>query len=67
MRFHRGLKDQEIPAIQDLLRDPLSAKVGLVDAGRLRQQYDAFLAGKPVPHDFWWPLSAEFWLRAHFG
>ena len=65
--FDRGFKERAIPAVRDLLRDPLSAQMGLVDAGRLRQHYETFLAGKPVQHDFWWPLSAEFWLRAHFS
>lgn len=64
--FDRGFKDRAIPAIQDLVREPVSEQMGLLDGGALRREYDAFLAGKSPKHDFWWPLSAEFWLRAHF-
>jgi asparagine synthase (glutamine-hydrolysing) len=64
--FDRGFQERALPAVRDLLREPLAAEMGLIDGDRLRQHYDAFLAGKPVRHDFWWPLSAEFWLRAHW-
>jgi asparagine synthase (glutamine-hydrolysing) len=65
--FDRGFKDRAIPAVRDLLREPISEKMGLLEGERLRHEFEDFLAGKPVRHDFWWPLSAEFWLRAHFS
>jgi asparagine synthase (glutamine-hydrolysing) len=64
--FERGFKERAIPAVRDLLREPVSEKMGLLDGDRLRREYDAFLAGQTPRHDFWWPLTAEFWLRAHF-
>jgi len=40
--------------------------MGFVDPVQLRSSYDRFLRGEPVRHDFWWPLTLEMWLRAHW-
>ena len=47
---------------RELLADPVSARLGFVDAEKLRAEYDRFVEGDPVKHDFWWPLTAEMWL-----
>jgi asparagine synthase (glutamine-hydrolysing) len=65
--FERGFMDRGLPAVRDLLREPISEQMGLLDAGELRRQYDALLKGQQPQHDFWWPLTAEFWLRSHWG
>jgi asparagine synthase (glutamine-hydrolysing) len=64
--FDRGFRERAVETVRDLIRNPIAADMGLLDADRLRQEYEAFLAGCTPRHDFWWPLTAEFWLRQHW-
>ena len=64
--FDRGFREAGLPTARDLLTDPISAQMGFVDPGSLRSSYDSFLRGDPVRYDFWWPLTLEMWLRAHW-
>jgi asparagine synthase (glutamine-hydrolysing) len=64
--FDRGFRDTGLAVARELLDDPLVARRGFVDADGLRSSYDLFLRGEPVRYDFWWPLTLEMWLRAHW-
>jgi len=64
--FDRGFREAGLPVARELLADPIAARMGFVDPERLRTSYDRFLRGEPVRHDFWWPLTLEMWLRAHW-
>jgi asparagine synthase (glutamine-hydrolysing) len=64
--FDRGLKERAVETVRDLLRNPMAAELGLLDADRVRQEYEEFLTGRTPKHDFWWPITAEFWLRKHW-
>ncbi len=64
--FERGLMDRAVPTVRKLLRSSMAAELGLLDVDRLRLEFEAFLEGKTPRHDFWWPLTAEFWLRQHW-
>jgi len=65
--FDRGLKRSALPVLLDLVRDPLAARMGFVDAERLGWSFDSFVRGDPVLNDLWWPLTLEMWLRAHWA
>jgi len=65
--FDRGFRERGLPSAEELITDPLSAQLGFVDESRLRSSYDSFLRGEPVRYDFWWPLTLEMWLRAHWS
>ena len=61
----RGLREMERGKAEELLHQPLSARLGWVDAARLRRGWERYLAGedrlrKPLA-DF---LCVEAWLRA---
>jgi asparagine synthase (glutamine-hydrolysing) len=64
--YNRGLMERGVPVVRDLLRNSMAAEMGLLDGDLLREAYEAFLTGRQPRHDFWWPLTAEFWLRQHW-
>jgi len=64
--FDRGFRELGLPMARALLADPVAAQMGFVDPDRLRASYDSFLRGEPIRYDFWWPLTLEMWLRAHW-
>ena len=64
--FDRGFRDRSRDVVRGLLTDTELARRGFVDEGALRAQYEAYLAGRPVRHDFWWPLTLEMWLRRYW-
>jgi len=64
--FDRGFRDSGLPTVREMLADPISARMGFVNPGELKSSYESFLRGDPVRHDFWWPLTLEMWLRAHW-
>ncbi len=65
--FDRGFKEQALDTVGDLIQDACSADSGWLDTRGLRGVFDAFLDGKPIRYDFWWPLTLEFWLRSHWS
>lgn len=62
---HRGLREREKDRVWELLTDMRLADLGLVDQSRLRKTYEAYLEGADGTN-FWYPLSAEAWLREYF-
>jgi hypothetical protein len=65
--FERGFRDQGLPVVRELLADPRMASRGYVEIPRLEADFEGFLNGEPVRHDFWWPLTLEMWLHSHWG
>ncbi len=65
--FHRGFRERAIHTVRDLLTDSRMAARGFVDSGVLLRAFEAYVEGNPGPHDFWWPLTLEMWLRAHWN
>jgi asparagine synthetase B (glutamine-hydrolysing) len=63
--FHRALRETAATTVEELLTDSRSAAAGYVDSGRLRREYDEYLAGKRLAAEFWWALTLEMWLRRH--
>ncbi len=63
--FTRGLGDRARAVVLDLMTDMQAARRGFVDEDALRGAYRAYLAGS-VPHDIWWPLTLEMWLRRYW-
>lgn len=63
--YDRGLKIEQRHVVEDLIERSVAADRGFVVRDRLRADYDAYRAGRPTVHDFWWPLTLELWLRSH--
>lgn len=61
----RGLQEREQAKIWPLLTRMRAADLGLVDEGRLRDAYRAYLEGKGGAL-FWHTLTLEDWLRRYF-
>jgi asparagine synthase (glutamine-hydrolysing) len=61
--FQRGLERAKA-TVADLLTDSRLEALGYADGAALRTTYDATLAGRPLRHDLWWPLTLEMWLRS---
>jgi asparagine synthase (glutamine-hydrolysing) len=64
--FYRGFSDQELATVRDLIGDPVAARMGFVDGDSLRSRCERYLRGEPTQYEFWWPLTLEMWLRAHW-
>jgi asparagine synthase (glutamine-hydrolysing) len=64
--FHRGFRERASHTVRGLLTDSRMAARGFVDSGTLLGAFEAYVAGNPGPDDFWWPLTLEMWLRAHW-
>lgn len=64
--FNRGFMERSRETVRDLMRNPMAEELGLVDGEELRRVYEGFLQGHTPRHDFWWPLTAEMWLRRHW-
>lgn len=64
--YELALRDKARATIDHLLTDSRAAAAGWVDGPRLRNAYEGFLAGEALRPEFWWALSLEMWLRAHF-
>ena len=65
--FERGFRERSRDVVRELLTDSELARRGYVDEAALRAQYEAYLVGGPVRHDFWWPLTLEMWLRRYWA
>jgi asparagine synthase (glutamine-hydrolysing) len=63
--FDAGFRGPGREVVLDLLRDPVAERRGYLDAGEARTAFRDWLDGKPVRHDFWWPVALEWWLRSH--
>jgi asparagine synthase (glutamine-hydrolysing) len=65
--FERGFKDREASTVLALLSNSVAEEYGFIDAAVLRGQFERYLVGGTVHHDFWWPLTLEAWLRGYWG
>ena len=65
--FDLGLRRLARETVLNLVRDSHAASLGYIDSRALLDCYESFCAGKPMPYDFWWPLSLEMWLRRFWG
>ena len=65
--FERGFRDRGRATMLHLLTDMQLASRGFVDEGALRAAYATYLAGGPVRHDIWWPVTLEMWLRRYWN
>ena len=61
--FDRGFRDRAVPVVEELLNGSQAAAHGWLDANVVRAVYDEYRATGDTPHDFWWPLCVEMWLR----
>lgn len=64
--FERAFRDRARNTVLDLITGSRAAELGFVDAVAFRQAYEDYLSGRPVRHDFWWPITLEIWLRKHW-
>jgi asparagine synthase (glutamine-hydrolysing) len=64
--FHRGFRERETDTVRQLMTEPVSESLGYLIPSQVLAEYDRYLAGNSVRHDFWWPLTLEAWLRAHW-
>ena len=65
--YHAALRGPGGDAARDLLSVPRLEGLQLVDRAELNASFDRFLGGEQVRHDLWWPITAEWWLRTHWG
>jgi asparagine synthase (glutamine-hydrolysing) len=65
--FDRGFKERARDAVFALITGSRAASRGFLDEGALRDYYESFLLDAPQPHDFWWPLTLEMWLRRYWS
>jgi asparagine synthase (glutamine-hydrolysing) len=64
--FHRGFREREVASVHDLMKNSRAAEAGFLEAQEVTRIYKTYLDGQAPPHDFWWPLTLEMWLRAHW-
>jgi asparagine synthase (glutamine-hydrolysing) len=64
-----ALRYKAVDTIQGMLKSPLSADRGFVDADKLRKAYRAYHEGRPFgsKYLFWRTLTLETWLRRNEG
>jgi asparagine synthase (glutamine-hydrolysing) len=63
-----GLRERERPRVLRLLDRPVSARLGLVDAVKLRRAYDRYCHGGSINRrQLWNALTLEAWLRERSG
>jgi asparagine synthase (glutamine-hydrolysing) len=60
-----SLCDRAAPQVEALLEDPLLARLGYVDAARLRQAWAACRERGSHAPALWMTITAEMWLRTH--
>jgi asparagine synthase (glutamine-hydrolysing) len=61
--FDRGLRHRGVETARSLLTDSIAASNGWLDEEVARREYARYVATGDATHDFWWPLSVEWWLR----
>lgn len=64
--YERFLRDRAAPIVRDLLTNSQVGQRGWVDERIMRDSYDGWVAGRPLPAEFWWTLAVELWLRVHW-
>jgi asparagine synthase (glutamine-hydrolysing) len=61
--FDRGFREEAVPTVNALLTGSRSAANGWLNEPALREYYAAYVRTGDAVHDFWWPLTVEWWLR----
>jgi asparagine synthase (glutamine-hydrolysing) len=61
--YERGMRDREVATVRSLLADSRAAHAGWLDAGAVRDVYEAYLRTGRMGAEIWWPLTVEMWLR----
>jgi asparagine synthase (glutamine-hydrolysing) len=65
--FDLGFKERARDTVFALITGSQAGARGYLDEGALRNYYESFLRDGPQPHDFWWPLTLEMWLRRYWS
>jgi asparagine synthase (glutamine-hydrolysing) len=65
--FDLGFKERARDTVFALITGSQAGARGYLDEGALRNYYEIFLRDGPQPHDFWWPLTLEMWLRRYWS
>jgi len=63
--YRRALEHSAVHVIEDLIRDPITAAHGFIDADALRAHYADVRSGARDHAGLWPTLTLEVWLRAH--
>lgn len=59
--FGLGLKEKE--KIENLLADPVAAELGIVNAEKLREEYQRYVNNNTVLSQLWYVITLEIWLK----
>ena len=65
--FDFGIKRGGRDIVDDLLTDSQAEARGFMDAAEVRRAWEEYVTTGRAPFDFWWPLTLEHWLRAHWS
>lgn len=65
--YLRALRDTAVTTIESLLTESQAAARGYIELPELKRHYHAIRAGEREHPCFWWALSLEMWLRAHWA
>jgi asparagine synthase (glutamine-hydrolysing) len=65
--FDRGFKERARDTVFALITGSRAAARGYLDEAAFRNYYESFLRDGPQPHDFWWVLTLEMWLRRYWS
>jgi asparagine synthase (glutamine-hydrolysing) len=65
--FDRGFKERARDTVFALITGSQAGARGYLDEGAFRNYYESFLRDGPQPHDFWWVLTLEMWLRRYWS
>lgn len=64
--YRKALRDTAAATFRGLLSDTRCAALGWLDEAAAGRSYVEALDSSP-PHDPWWPVSLESWLRTHWA
>jgi asparagine synthase (glutamine-hydrolysing) len=65
--FDRGFKERARDTVFALITGSRAGARGYLDEAAFRNYYESFLRDGPQPHDFWWVLTLEMWLRRYWS
>jgi asparagine synthase (glutamine-hydrolysing) len=65
--FDRGFKERARDTVFALITGSRAGDRGYLDEAAFRKYYESFLRDGPQPHDFWWVLTLEMWLRRYWS
>jgi asparagine synthase (glutamine-hydrolysing) len=65
--FDRGFKERARETVLTLITNSQAGARGYLEEDAFRSYYESFLRDGPQPHDFWWVLTLEMWLRRYWS